>query len=826
MQPQVRTIGDTIQLTFTTVNLSGVPTALVGGAIGLLRGGATSTETTGVSLAVDVGSVTGRNVVTIRTSEAGFKTGVDYAVVLTAGTVDSVNVRDRVGSFRLTPLPLQSSLTPAQRLLDGRSVVGGIGDSYTSPVATWRCVADWDIAHSGPRMRMRGESLLMDGQNPFSTKGAAAQTGIRFDVAPGATFPGTAIVNRFAFSVASCWNGSLANGTAFTPGVFGNDIAANTGLYLNPNLLPIDIGAIDSWLSYIGGAHNVTSMRQLTRRDVSVGQVGSTAFNPTLQSGYASAHTTLTAMTGTGGAIDCVAQLQTTMTSKTWIQLGYGWVAKDQPLGIVYGPVWGFGGAATADFATAAGGLVTAWTDDQVHAWFAAAAASGYPIDILRVNLGINEFGLTPIADLYLQLLERWITIGQQYTKERFGILALTPAPWIANGTPKTDTTEFHRDEIAAAVDAFGDPLRVQLVDVHQAMRDLNGSVADWGPVYLQQTGSTYLHPTAAGGVAFGAAAYRALEDAASDLVPTVKEAITRKALLAAADYTAPPTVSQIRTEMDSNSTKLATLPASGVVPNTTQVATPASVNDLQEAIDAIPTERASVHLKASGADLVLTISAFGETISSYDLTGVAIGRSAPEVLFTSSASGTPATTLTATVPNQAALATEDVDISIEVTTTESGVIPAEKIRWRPQPAVLAAIGEIEAASGVVGNPYDDDPVGDALLYEVSPPNGSSAGTVRGTVRLLAAGGGRFGLDMRLLTGSNLASVESVTLDAAATTAGWTVTDYSEWPGGVWEKTAIITLDDITAGDEGQLTVVATNKDGQTVAAKVNIVID
>lgn len=134
--------------------------------------------------------------------------------------------------------------------------------------------------------------------------------------------------------------------------------------------------------------------------------------------------------------------------------------------------------------------------------------------------------------------------------------------------------------------------------------------------------------------------------------------------------------------------------------------------------------------------------------------------------------------------------------------------------------------GLANVTGGITGNPFDDDPVGDGLLYEVSPPNGSSAGTTRRTVRLLAAGGGRFGLDLRLLTGSNLANVESVTLDAAATTAGWTVADYSEWPGGVWEKEAKITLGNLAAGEEGQLTVVAINKDGQPVAAKVNVVID
>jgi lysophospholipase L1-like esterase len=530
------TLGDTIDIEFTTIGDAGAPATLAGTpTVAVFRGSGTTALTSGVTLTVDAGSVTGLNKVRILTSDSSFVPDVDYSVRLTAGETDVSLVGATVGRFRLSRAPPQSHLTPAQRLLDGRSVVGGIGDSYMSPSASWRSVSDWDIAYSGPRMRMRGESLLMDGQNPFSTKGADAQAGIRNSVLKGATYPGTALTNRLPWTHASAWNGSLANGTTFTVGNFGNDSGANTGLYRNPNLLPYDIGAIDTWVSYIGGSHNVSSLRILNRRDVSVGAVGSSPFNPTTVTGYTSNHTTLTAMAGTGGTIDALAQLQVTMTSKQFLQLGYGWVAKDQPLGIVYGPVIGLGGGATADFATSSGGLLAAYTDDQIHAWFEAAAASGYPIDILRVNLGTNEPSLSGIDAIYLQLLERWISIGQQYTDERFGILAYTIAPWISNGTDKTDAAATISEQIADAVEQFGDPLRVQLVDVNKAMVEMNGPVTTWGPLYMQQTGSTYLHPNTAGGPVFGAAAYRALEDAAADIQPTVKRAVERLEIPAAA---------------------------------------------------------------------------------------------------------------------------------------------------------------------------------------------------------------------------------------------------------------------------------------------------
>jgi len=79
---------------FTTKTAAQVPTTLVGGIVQVYKGDATGTETsTGVSLSVDFDGITGLNNVLINLSaDAFYETGEDYAVIITAGTVDGISV--------------------------------------------------------------------------------------------------------------------------------------------------------------------------------------------------------------------------------------------------------------------------------------------------------------------------------------------------------------------------------------------------------------------------------------------------------------------------------------------------------------------------------------------------------------------------------------------------------------------------------------------------------------------------------------------------------------------------------------------------------------
>jgi hypothetical protein len=85
---------DLIDLKFTTVNGSGVPTQLAGSpAVAVYYDNNTAQITAGVTLTVDFDSVTGLNHVRIDTSaDSNYQAGRKYQVVITAGTVGGNSV--------------------------------------------------------------------------------------------------------------------------------------------------------------------------------------------------------------------------------------------------------------------------------------------------------------------------------------------------------------------------------------------------------------------------------------------------------------------------------------------------------------------------------------------------------------------------------------------------------------------------------------------------------------------------------------------------------------------------------------------------------------
>lgn len=97
-------LGDTIDLKFTTVNSSGVPTTLAGTpTVACYVDNGTTEITAGVTLTVDFDARTGlHNVRVVATSGNGYATGTNVQVVITAGTVSGSSVVGYVvGSFSI-----------------------------------------------------------------------------------------------------------------------------------------------------------------------------------------------------------------------------------------------------------------------------------------------------------------------------------------------------------------------------------------------------------------------------------------------------------------------------------------------------------------------------------------------------------------------------------------------------------------------------------------------------------------------------------------------------------------------------------------------------
>jgi hypothetical protein len=86
-------LGDTIDIKFTTFDASGAPITLAGSPVVSAYPGNSTTElTAGITLSVDFDGRTGlHNLRIVATSGNGYAAGTNYALVITTGTIDTVN---------------------------------------------------------------------------------------------------------------------------------------------------------------------------------------------------------------------------------------------------------------------------------------------------------------------------------------------------------------------------------------------------------------------------------------------------------------------------------------------------------------------------------------------------------------------------------------------------------------------------------------------------------------------------------------------------------------------------------------------------------------
>ena len=119
------TLGTTFDIKFTTRRFStGVPFTLAGTpAVAAYADNGTTEITAGITLTVDFDARTGlNNVRVVATSGNGYAAGVNYSLVITAGTVDSVSVvGEVVGEFSIE----------AQSILADVRKLGGVAQSLT-----------------------------------------------------------------------------------------------------------------------------------------------------------------------------------------------------------------------------------------------------------------------------------------------------------------------------------------------------------------------------------------------------------------------------------------------------------------------------------------------------------------------------------------------------------------------------------------------------------------------------------------------------------------------------------------------------------------------
>lgn len=138
-------LGDTIDIKFTTRQISGAPSTLGGSpVISAYPANSTTQLTAGITLTVDFDAVTGyNNVRVVATSGNGYLTATNYDLCITTGTVNSVSVvGESIGSFsienRSALMPVtagRTAVVDAAGLIDANAVKVGPTGSGTAQTA-------------------------------------------------------------------------------------------------------------------------------------------------------------------------------------------------------------------------------------------------------------------------------------------------------------------------------------------------------------------------------------------------------------------------------------------------------------------------------------------------------------------------------------------------------------------------------------------------------------------------------------------------------------------------------------------------------------------
>ena len=157
---------DTLYLPFTTrAFATGIPTALVGGAVDIYEDVTATPIVTGETLTVSLNSVAGFNMITTTaTAASGFEAGKSYTAILQAGTVDSVSVvGEVVAHFTIEKSASEKSIAAGVDVVS----IAGVAQAATNLEILFDGNEAFNTAYAGPR----GPGVYLD-----DTGGAAGST--------------------------------------------------------------------------------------------------------------------------------------------------------------------------------------------------------------------------------------------------------------------------------------------------------------------------------------------------------------------------------------------------------------------------------------------------------------------------------------------------------------------------------------------------------------------------------------------------------------------------------------------------------------------------
>ena len=166
-------LGETIDIKFTTVNTSGVPTTLAGvPVVSAYPGNSITQLTAGITLTVDFDGVTGlHNVRVVATGANGYAVGTNYALVITTGTVGGSSVVGYViGSFSIENRSAATQTEVATEISDALTV-----DSQAEPTGVPAAADDIATKIGYLYMALRNQLGITATKKQFYDDGGAVE---------------------------------------------------------------------------------------------------------------------------------------------------------------------------------------------------------------------------------------------------------------------------------------------------------------------------------------------------------------------------------------------------------------------------------------------------------------------------------------------------------------------------------------------------------------------------------------------------------------------------------------------------------------------------
>lgn len=267
-------LGDTIDIKFTTRQISGAPSTLGGTpAVSAYPGNSTTQLTAGITLSVDFDTVTGlNNVRVVATSGNGYVTATNYTLVITTGTVNSVSVvGECIGSFSIENRSAVMPTTAGRTLTADASGNVTLADAVAHGGTLGSSTATFALSRFNVTSQTANTAAVTyagNGTNPgISISGGATGPGASIN-GGGTSGIGIAVGTTSGHGVAITAVGASKHGLLVTGGDSGTSdgikaVAGTGGVDIRGNITGNLVGTVSTLTTYTGNTPQTADVATL-----------------------------------------------------------------------------------------------------------------------------------------------------------------------------------------------------------------------------------------------------------------------------------------------------------------------------------------------------------------------------------------------------------------------------------------------------------------------------------------------------------------------------------------------------------------------------------